>query len=188
MSTFIGMTVMLEPFSNMPNCVLPGSDSPLKVKPSMLPGHLPPNYFGSPLGLLHFQQQLQQQAINSSLFPRGPGTMSLPYQSHLSASSLLGGTSGLPPTSMAGPWSPYFLFARQSQPQPGSNMAAANENSPPNGLSVHLHNRGIPASGVSPTSNNNIPNNNHKELILNNSIESLRMRARQHSASLGLYD
>ena len=125
----------------MPNCVLPGSDSPLNVKPSMLPGHLPPNYFGSPLGLLHFQQQLQQQAINSSLFPRGPGTMSLPYQSHLSASSLLGGTSGLPPTSMAGPWSPYFLFARQPQPQPGSNMAAANENAPPNGLPVHLHNQ-----------------------------------------------
>ena len=161
------------------------------MKPSVLPGHLPPNsYFGSPLGLLHFQQQLQQQAINSSFFQRGPaGAMSLPYQSHLSASSLLGGATGLPPTSMAtSPWSPYFLFARQSQP--GSNMRPTNENSPPNGLPAHLHSRGIPPSPrIPPTSSNSLSNNNtHKELILNNSIESLRLRARQHSASLGLYD
>ena len=169
-----------------------GSDSPLTMKPSVLPGHLPPNsYFGSPLGLLHFQQQLQQQALNSSFFQRTPaGAMSLPYQSHLSATSLLGGATGLPPTSMAtSPWSPYFLFARQ--PQPGSNMAGApNENSTPNGLPAHLRTRGIPpSSGIPPTSSSGLSNNNtHKELILNSSIESLRMRARQHSASLGLYD
>lgn len=160
------------------------SPPPPPVKHSMIPDHLPPNsYFGSPLGLLHFQHQLQQQAISSSLLQRAPGAMSLPYHSHLSqAASLLGGSSAaLPPAS---PWSPYFLFPRQ--PQSGSNMAAS-ENSPPNGL-PHLHNRGIPSAGMPPTSVSLSNNNPHKELILNNSIESLRMRARQHSASLGLYD
>lgn len=169
-----------------------GEGSPLgPTKSSMLPGQLPPNsYFGSHLGLLHFQQQLQQQALNSSLFQRAPGAMPLPYQSPLSASSLLGGTTGLPPTSMAtGPWSPYFLFARQSQSGSSGAIGSSESSSAGSGMPVHLHNRGIPAA-VPPSSTGNMSSTNphHKELILNSSIESLRMRARQHSASLGLMD
>ena len=147
--------------------------------------HIPNNYFGSPLGLLHFQQQLQQQAINSSLFQR-PG-VPLSYHNALQHGSLLGGSTGIPASSMTGAWSPYFLFARG--PQPNNSTIGPPADTSPGNMS-HIQNRAI--SSMPPASGHNNPGppnvNPNKELMLNSSIESLRMRARQHSASLGLYD
>ena len=139
---------------------------------------LPTTPLSSSLSFLQFQHQLQQQAsVGPPVFQRQ--NISMPYSGQTYFQRPNFPTNGsLPPMSSASSsWSPYFLFARG--PQPFISMADTHASS------------GLPSTSRSVSGNmatGTFGMNNHKDSMLNSSIESLRIRARQHSASLGYYE
>lgn len=140
---------------------------------------LPQGALSSSLGLLQLQHQMAQQQSTGSVLQRAglPGPYSTP--SHFQrpmfpANSTVPNLSGTHSS-----WSPYFLFARGPQPF----MTSLPDTHAPNGLPIMS--RGMMGNiGGSPGGFSGPPKDN----ILSSSIESLRIRARQHSASMGYYE
>ena len=141
---------------------------------------LPSAALSSSLGLLQLQHQMaqQQQQAQPGMMPRGG--LPVPYSSPSQFQRPMFPSNSSVPSLSASPssWSPYFLFARG--PQPFMSLADA----------AHATTNGLPImsrammGGMNTSGAYGAPKDN----ILNNSIENLRIRARQHSASLGYYE
>ena len=163
--------------------LFPGMSSS-SVRPPLFPHSLPPSMMTSPLGnYLQLQQQFQQhhpQPTSSSsgasslqrfphfAYPPGAtssalGALSLPSHPHVPSSS---SAPGIPPA-----WSPFYLFAHGAHAQGNVSTAI-----PSNNVAHAL-------GKLSPSSTT--PGQGHREVkdsLMNDSIESLRFRARQHAA------
>ena len=118
-------------------------------------------YRDAAMNMLHFQQQLHQHALNSSFLQR---QMALHHSNGFSQTSP--SSSVIPSVNQHPGWPPMYIphqIPQHTFPELPTNLQVHGRGGPP-----------APPVG--------------KDLVLNSSIESLRMRARQHSASMGIYE
>ena len=143
------------------------------LRSPMTSNGLPSSALAPPYNLVGLPP-VSPQSLSTSLLQR---SLAMQYQQHFPA-GFLGNSSPIPTTapsvSSAAPWPPFYFLSRGQQ----CSSLPENDLSPPMTSS----------RGPSLQNSPNSPSQGPKDVLMNSSIESLRMRARQHSKSMGFYE